>query len=83
MWEGLKQGLTAPETALDGCFSHSASVYRTPFKCVEGSWWGEGHEPWGPLDPGFISAGSAAYSFVTLTMSSTSQSLGFLVYKLG
>ena len=44
---------------------------------------GEGHERWGPLDPGFISASSAAYSFVTLTVRYTSQSLGFLVYKLG
>ena len=34
MWESLKQGLTGPETALDGCFSHSASVYPVPWSHV-------------------------------------------------
>ena len=51
MWESLKQGLTAPETALDGCFSHSASVYRMPFKCVEASWWWGGARALGALGP--------------------------------
>lgn len=35
MWESLKQGLTGPEAALDGCFRHSASVYPVPWSHVE------------------------------------------------
>lgn len=26
MWEGLKEGITGPEIALDKCFIHSASA---------------------------------------------------------
>lgn len=35
MWETLKQGITGPETALDGCFSPSASVYPVSWSHVE------------------------------------------------
>ena len=35
MWESLKQGLTGPETAPYGCFSHSASVYPVPWSHAE------------------------------------------------